>query len=100
MKTVYKCEKCGRIFDDSEKAYEHESLHFTPKTWWDENDMKIVNRDTEWDAKKYAPTAVVIPLERTVYCDGTWKTETSYVKYYYSKQEAEEVFPIDESIIG
>ena len=29
MKTLYKCEKCGMVFDDSDKCWEHEYSHWT-----------------------------------------------------------------------
>lgn len=94
MKTCYKCERCGKVFDNYESASEHENSHFTPKTWLLECDMKVVNDNTEWSNELYAPSAVVVPMERTVFEDGEWKTETAYVKYYYSaKQCAEQVFP-------
>ena len=101
MKTVYKCEKCGKVFDDFDEAEVHENMHFTVKQWYDENDQKVVDRNTEWIPELYAPSAICVPMVRSFYDDGEWKTETSYVKYYYSaKKSAEQVFPIDESIIG
>ena len=100
MTTCYKCEKCGMVFDDYEKACEHENGHFIPKTWFNDDDMKVVNANMEWIPELYAPSAVVIPMERTVYEDGEWKTEVHYVKYYYSaKHPAEQVFPVDESLM-
>ena len=99
MTTCYKCEKCGMVFDDYVKASEHENNHFIPKTWLTDEDMKVVNANMEWIPELYAPSAVVIPMERGVYSDGEWKTEVSYVKYYYAKQCAEEVFPVDESLM-
>lgn len=101
MKTVYKCEKCGRVFDDYQAAEEHENRHFTVKQWYNDDDEKVVNRNTEYEPELWAPSAVCIPMQRCIYENGEWKTETSYVKYYYSaKKPAEQVFPIDESIIG
>lgn len=100
MISCYKCEKCGKVFDDINEAEVHENKHFTFKHWYDENDQKVVDRNTEWISELYAPSAICVPMVRTFYGDGEWKTETSYVKYYYAKQQAEEVFPIDESIIG
>ena len=98
MTTCYRCEKCGKVFDDYNQACDHENRHFTPKTWMTDDDMKVVNADTEWIPELYAPSAVVIPMERLIYEDDEWKTEVSYVKYYYSaKKAAEQVFPIDES---
>ena len=100
MKTVYKCEKCGMVFDDYEKACEHESNHFVPKTWYTTDDMKVVDSNTEWIPELYAPSAVVVPMERSFYADGEFKTEVTYVKYYYSaKHSAEQVFPIDETLM-
>lgn len=100
MKTCYKCEKCGLVFDDYEKASEHENRHFVPKTWITDEDTKVINANTEWISELYAPSAVVIPMERMVYVDNEWKTEVSYVKYYYSaKHCAEEVFPVNESVM-
>ena len=100
MVTCYRCEKCGRVFDDYEKACEHENSHFIPKTWMNDEDEKVVNANNEWIPELYAPSAVVIPMERTLYIDGDWKRETCYVKYYYSaKQAAEQVFPVDESLV-
>lgn len=101
MKTVYRCEKCGLTFEDYEKAEIHENKHFTVKTWYDDTDEKVVERDTEYVPELFAPSAVVIPMVRSFYEDGEWKKETAYVKYYYSgKKSAEQVFPIDESVIG
>lgn len=101
MKTVYKCEKCGRVFEDYEQAEAHENGHFTVKQWYDENDEKVVLHNTEYDPELYSPSAICVPMVRTFYDDNEWKTETIYLKYYYSaKRPAEQVFPIDESIIG
>ena len=100
MKTVYKCEKCGMVFDDYDKACEHENGHFIPKTWIDSSDMEVVNANAEWDPELYVPSAVVVPMERTIHTEEGWKTEVAYVKYYYSaKKSAEQVFPVDESLI-
>ena len=100
MKTVYKCEKCERVFDDYDECVLHEGKHFSVKQWYDETDEKVVERNTEYEPELYAPSAICVPMVRTFYEDGEWKKETSYVKYYYSaKKSAEEVFPIDESII-
>lgn len=100
MKTCYKCEKCGMVFDDYTNASEHENKHFIPKTWVNDDDQKVINDNTEWIPELYAPSAVVIPMERMVYIDSEWKTEVSYVKYYYgAKKTAEEVFSVDESLI-
>ena len=100
MTTCYRCEKCGMVFDDYEKAFEHENGHFIPKTWMTDDDMKVINANMEWIPELYAPSAVVIPMERTVHTDGEWKTEVTYVKYYYSaKQSAEQVFPVDETLM-
>ena len=100
MTTCYRCEKCGQVFSDYEKAYEHENGHFIPKIWFNEEDMKVVNADTEWIPELYAPSAVVVPMERMICTDGEWKTEVTYVKYYYSaKHVAEQVFPVDESLM-
>lgn len=30
MKTVYRCEKCGKEFEEWDKCYEHEKSHVTP----------------------------------------------------------------------
>ena len=88
------------VFDDYEKACEHENGHFIPKTWLTDEDEKVVNAHTEWIPELYAPSAVVIPMERSVYIDGEWKREVTYVKYYYSaKHHAEQVFPVDESLM-
>ena len=89
------------VFDDYEKACEHENAHFIPKTWLDDKDEKVVNAHTEWIPELYAPSAVVIPMERSVYTDDEgWKREVTYVKYYYSaKHPAEQVFPTDESLM-
>lgn len=101
MLNCYKCEKCGQIFDDYDEAEMHENKHFTVKSWYDEEDEKVIKRNTEYDPMLYAPSAICVPMVRTYYENGEWKQETSYVKYYYSaKKPAEQVFPIDESIIG
>ena len=100
MVNCYRCEKCGMVFDDYEKAYEHENSHFIPKAWMSIDDTKVVNENTEWIPELYAPSAVVIPMERTVKIDDEWKTEVTYVKYYYSSKKcAEQVFPIDETLL-
>ena len=100
MTTCYKCEKCGKVFEEYEKAYDHESCHFIPKAWYSEEDTKVINANTEWIPELYAPSAVVVPMERTVFVDGEWKNEVAYVKYYYStKHSAEQVFPVDESLM-
>lgn len=101
MKTVYRCERCGMVFDEFDKAVDHENRHFIVKEWLDDTDEKVVARDTEYEPELYAPSAVVVPLVRSYYEGDEWKTETTYVKYYYSaKKPAEQVFPIDESVIG
>ena len=100
MTTCYRCEKCGKVFTDYEQAYEHENSHFIPKTWLNDSDIKVVNANTEWVSELYAPSAVVVPMERTVHTDEGWETEVTYVKYYYSaKQCAEQVFPVDETLM-
>lgn len=98
MISCYKCEKCGRVFMDSDEAYEHESRHFSQKNWINDEDEKVIARNTEYEPELWAPSAVVVPMERTVYENGEFHHEISYVKYYYSaKKPAEQVFPIDES---
>lgn len=99
MTNCYKCDKCGRVFDNYEEAYEHEGKHFEPRTWYTDEDMKVIRANMEYSPELWAPSAVVVPMERTVRdADGVWQTETHYVKYYYSaKRPAEQVFPIDES---
>ena len=101
MKQVYKCEKCGRVFEEYDKAELHENKHFTVKDWIDGEDEKVIARDTEYEPELYAPSAVVVPMVRSFWEDGEWKKETAYVKYYYSaKKSAEQVFPIDDAVIG
>ena len=98
MTTCFRCERCGKVFNDYDIASEHENRHFIPKTWLNSEDEKVVNRNTEWIPDLFAPSAVVIPMERSFYEDGEWKQEVAYVKYYYSaKRSAEEVFPVEES---
>lgn len=102
MKTVYKCERCGHVFDDYESCENHENLHFVIKSWIDSDDEKVLNRETEYEPELYAPSAIVVPMTRCFYdaAASDWKKETIYLKYYYSaKKAAEQVFPIDESII-
>ena len=102
MKTVYKCEKCGMVFDDYEQASKHETQHYDVKTWLDDEDEKIVSRETEYDPCLFVPSAVVVPMVRSFFDEETqeWKRETAYIKYFYSaKQPAVQVFPIDESLI-
>ena len=102
MTTVYKCDKCGKVFDSYEECQKHESSHFEVKTWMDSEDEKVFNRNVEYDPCLWAPSAVVVPMTRTVYDDdtGKWNNETVYIKYFYSaKMPAEQVFPVDESIM-
>jgi len=102
MKTVYKCEKCGLVFDDYTEAEKHESNHYTVKTWTDDADDKVISRETEYISELFVPAAVVVPMTRCRYDEDTqeWKTETAYIKYYYSaKKPAEQVFPVDESLM-
>ena len=102
MKTVYKCERCGQVFEDYEACEAHENRHFVSKDWFDAEDEKVIARETEYTPDLFAPSAVVVPMCRCFYDDETeeWKKETIYVKYYYTaKKAAEQVFPIDESLI-
>lgn len=101
MKTCYKCEKCGLTFEDYEKAQEHENNHYEPVNWMNDEAMDVSRRETEWEKELYAPSAVVVPMDRTIYNGTEWVTERIYVKYYYSaKRAAEQVFSIDHSVIG
>ena len=102
MKTVYKCEKCGMIFDEYSDCSKHETQHYDVKTWLDDEDEKVVSRETEYDPCLFVPTAVVLPMVRSIFDEESkeWKRETIYIKYYYTaKKPAEQVFPIDESVI-
>lgn len=100
MKTCFKCEKCGLIFEDYEKAQEHENMHFAPCTWIDREADEMISHETEWENGLFAPSAVVVPMERTIYNGSEWVTERTYVKYYYSaKKQAEQVFLIDHSVM-
>ena len=101
MKTVYKCEKCGLVFEDYEKAELHENKHFTVKRWYTSDEEEVLSSNTEYEPELYAPAAICVPMTRSFFEDGEWKSETMYLKYYYSaKKPAEQVFPVDNSIIG
>ena len=102
MISCYKCEKCGMIFEDWDKCNEHEGSHFNVKRWTDSDDDKVIDRETEYIPELYAPSAVVVPMVRRYYDSekDQYIDETCYIKYYYSaKKCAEQVFPIDESLI-
>lgn len=97
MINCYKCERCGRVFTDYDEANNHENRHFIQKNWFSSEDDEVIRRNTEYEPDLWAPSAVVVPMEREIYEEGGWKKEVAYVKYYYSaKKCAEQVFPIEE----
>ena len=101
MVSCYKCEKCGKVFENYEEAYKHENRHFYVKSWVSSEDSEVINNEMEYSETQEGPSAVVVPMERTTYDEdkSEWVTEVIYMKYYGDKRPAVQVFHIDKNLL-
>lgn len=101
MINCFKCEKCGKVFDNYEDASKHEDAHYTVKTWADTQDEEVIRDNTVYSETSDAPIAVVVPMTRTVYDEETttWTTDTIYLQYWADKRPVVQVFPIDKNLL-
>ena len=101
MVSCYKCEKCGKVFESYDDAFTHENKHYNVMSWISSDASEVINRETEYTQTQEGPSAVIVPMERTVYDEdkSVWVTEVIYMKYYGDKRLAEQVFPIDNTML-
>lgn len=101
MVSCYKCEKCGKVFENYEEAYDHENRHYYTKTWVSSTDDEVMKREIEYSETSDAPVALVVPMERTVYDKekSEWVTETVYMKFFADKRPVMQVFPVDNNLL-
>lgn len=85
MTSMYKCDKCGKLFADYDEAYEHEKMHWTVdryKTLVGKTDLDSM---TEYKEGQEEPNVVHMVFSRwnTEKCDyefrcGKFKLISSY----------------------
>ena len=62
MKTIYKCERCGKIFDDYEECDRHESEHWSLRRWSSNEDL--LDSMTEYKEGQEEPNVIHVSFAR------------------------------------
>ena len=78
MTNVFKCDKCGKLFDDYDECYAHEESHWTI-TYWDDLYDEVLKGMTEYKEGQEEPNVVHMVFYRWNSEKGT--TERRCGKY-------------------
>lgn len=63
MKSLYKCDKCGKVFDDYEECYNHEYSHWNVRRGYSTDD-ELLDSMTEYKEGQEEPNVIHIVFER------------------------------------
>ena len=84
MKQLYKCEKCGKVFETYEECERCESHHYTFENAWRSDGLhEKLNVMTEYKDGQEEPNVIHVVFDRS-YWDGEtgeWKNEKRCGKY-------------------
>lgn len=84
MKNVYKCERCGRVFENYEDCERCESHHYTFTNGWSPDGInEKLDAMTEYKDGQEEPNVIHVVFERSYWDRNTetWKNEKRCGKY-------------------
>ena len=81
MKSMYQCEKCGKLFEDYSTCSDHESEHWIPEVnvWSiEKQETEELSELAEYREDQEEPQVIHIRLQR-------WSNNSSAQEYRYGK---------------
>ena len=81
MKSVYQCEKCGKLFDDYSVCSDHESEHWIPEiNVWnvEKQETEELSELAEYRKDQEEPQVIHVRFQR-------WANKSSEQEYRYGK---------------
>lgn len=83
MKSMYKCEKCGKISEDYDEIAKCEQMHYVmPRPWCDVEGLnETLESATEYKEGQEEPNVIHVMFQRSYWDGEEWKEEKRCGKY-------------------
>ena len=83
MKTMYRCEKCGKTSENYDEIAKCEQMHFVmPRPWYDVNGLaEMLDSMTEYKEGQEEPNIIHVMYNRSYWDGEEWKEEKRCGKY-------------------
>lgn len=82
MKSLYKCEKCGKVSEDYEEIVKCEQMHYEfHNSWLSDDTHYTLDSMAEYKEGQEEPNVIHVWFERSYVENGEWKEERRCGKY-------------------
>ena len=82
MKTMYKCEKCGKMSDNYDEISRCEQMHYYVHRGWDVDEITdTLENMSEYKEWQDEPNVIHVLLKRSYWDGDEWKEEKRCGKY-------------------